>query len=63
MSEKLKSSDALHSWNLAFRFLIGIRVDHTTTFSFSEMSMKGIRMRYVEFTTLLSILKGTVDMN
>ena len=48
---------------LLLDFQIGIRVDHTTTFSFSEMSMKGIRMRYVEFTTLLSILKGTVDMN
>ena len=27
------------------------------------MSKKGVRVRYAELTTLLSILKGTVDMN
>ena len=29
----------------------------------SEMSKKGIRVRYAELMTLLSIFKGTVDVN
>ena len=29
----------------------------------SEMSKKGIRVRYAESMTLLSIFKGTVDIN
>ena len=28
-----------------------------------EMSVKGVRVRYAKFMTLLSIFKGTVNMN
>ena len=41
----------------AFRLLI--LVFHTP----SEMTKKGIRARYVELMTILSISKGTLDMN
>ena len=44
------------SWSGALRYLLVFQTP-------SEISINGLRVRYAELITLLSVFKSTVDMN